>query len=63
MGVVEPCAKTGHLYCATLNEQFGLWVQAVGPVLGYEVYEIDLSSWKLSLSDRTTANLGETSRP
>ena len=36
-----------------LNEELGYAVRPVKPVLGYELFSVDLSSWKLRLTDNT----------
>ena len=37
------------------SEELGYTVRAAKPALGYELFSIDLSSWKLRLSSRTSA--------
>jgi len=36
-----------------LHEELGYTVREGNPALGYELFYIDLSSWKLRLSSRT----------
>ena len=36
-----------------LSEELGYVVRAQKPALGYELFAVDLSSWKLRLADRT----------
>ena len=45
------------------HEELGYTVRAGKPSLGYQLFYIDLSSWKLRLSKPHTSYLGRDQRP